>query len=247
MRIDTTTHTSFQAKIILAEKNNTLIKKAIKSSFNHEHLESCLDQIYKYQPRTTLLVQINQLDKPEFGATHEITITNQNNAQEIKDTWGEQGVYAWAFGQLIDKLTNLRDEFVNNFWNAPAIERKHTPSILRHEIFADEYDFDYDNYLKECDQKETMQKLSNKLDNTSSNLDEMIKDYKYDKKKSLEQESLFESESNYYPTFSHIENDNTWAEIKRIKELHEKYPQLYKDDDGNRAIWAATMGRNCNK
>lgn len=45
MRIDGITNTTFQAKIILAEKNNALIKKSIESSFNHEHLK-CKPQLY---------------------------------------------------------------------------------------------------------------------------------------------------------------------------------------------------------
>lgn len=248
MRIDGITHTPFQAKIILAEKNNALIKKAIVSSFNHEHLRGKLDEIYKYQPKTTLLVQMEKLAEPKYGATHEITITNQNNAQVIKDTWSEKGVFVWGLGQLIEKLTDLRDELVYEFWNKPAIEKRYTPGILKHEIFSDECDFDYDKYLSECEQKEAVQKLSNKLEDTSSSLDEMIRDYEYDKRNTQFQDRHFErTQNNYYPSLDNKESE-TWSEIRRVRELREKYPQLYSEkDDENRAVWTATMWRNCNK
>ena len=251
MRIDNITNTNFQAKIILAEKNNSLIKKAIKSSFSHEELKENLDKIYNYEPKTTLLVQMKPLLEPKYGRTHEIIITNQSNEQSIETDWGEEAPFSWSFGELIERLTKLTDDFVYDFWCKPAIKKAPKLSILRHEIFADEKDFDYDKHIKECEQKDMMDKLSHQLDHTSSSLEGMVREYKFDKKISRERENYSES-AQYYPSahtnyYSRSDEENEWREINRVKELRAKYPEFYSDKDSNRAIWAATMGRNCNK
>ena len=248
MRINNISNTSFNAKIVLAEKNNALIKKSIKSSFNHEHLRDCLDEIYRFQPQTVLLVQMEQLEQPKYeGATHKIIITNKNNEQTITKIWGEKGVYSWTFGHLIDRLTKLKDEVVYEFWTKPAIEKEYIPKILKHEIFADEYDFDYDKHLKECEQKEAMQKLSNKLEKTSSSLDDMIREYEYEKNKNKQQDRYSTPVRNNHHSSFNSEEDSVWSEIRRIKKLREDYPQLYSKQNEEKVIWAATMGRNCNK
>lgn len=245
MRINNTTNTSFQAKIILAEKNNSLIKKAIRASFNHEYIANKLDEIYKYQPKTTLLVEMEQLAKPTPHKTHEILITNQNNAQSIKTEWGEDGVYSWSFGDLIDNLTNLKDDVINKFWTAPAIQKKTGFNILQHKIFADEHNFNYEKHIKECEDNDKINKLSTKIENTKSDLDNMVREYKYDKKTQQKPEPPKYSDNYSYPSL--IDNDeHIWNEIRRTKELRKNLPPS-KEEETNRVIWAVTMGRNCNK
>ena len=96
-----------------------------------------------------------------------------------------------------------------------------------------------------------MNKLSHQLDDTSSSLEGLVRAYKFDKK--ISRESVNYSESAQYNTSAHTnyysrsDEENDWREINRVRELRAKYPEFYSDKDSNRAIWAATMGRNCNK
>ena len=245
MYISNNSNTNFQAKIILAEKNNSLIKKAIKASFNHEQVEHNLDKIYKYQPKTTLLVEMERLSEPQYGDTHKIIITNQNNAQTITTKWGENGVSAWSFGDIIEKMTNLKDNIVNKFWNAPAIQKEKKFNILQHKIFADEYDFNYEKHIKECEQEDTIEKLSTKIENTKTGLDDIIREYKYDKHTHLKQEQTKSSPNYSFPSMKDYD-EHIWNEIRKMKELRKNLPPS-KEEETNRAIWAATMWRNCNK
>ena len=244
MRVDNISKTSFKAKLILAEKNNALIKKAIRSSFNQEYLKYKLDEIYEYQPKTELLVEMESLDESQCGETHEIIITNQNNAQSVKIGWCEKGLSSWNFAKLIDDLTNLENNIINNFWNASPIKKKTQFNILQHKIFADEYDFNSEKHLKELEQEDTIKKLSTKLDKIKSDLNDIVREYKFDKNPQLK---LEHSKPRFNCSDSSFRDcdKNFWKDIDRVKE----YPnnKLSKETDVNNAIWASTMIRNCNK